>query len=98
MSQQLLPTATGVRGHTPALASQDGCDHRELVCASTHRLIDLKDMWRRVEVSAELVDKYVETADLLSHGAGYLDETELSVSCRTCALHSMHRCFLVLLY
>lgn len=46
-----------------------------------------------MEVSVELVDEYVETADLLSHGAGYLDETELSASCRTCALHCMHRFF-----
>lgn len=28
----------------------------------------------------ELIDKYVEAADLLSHGAGYLDETKPVIS------------------
>lgn len=77
------------------------CDHKELICASTYRLVDLEDMWWGVEVSVELVDDYVETADLLSHGVGYLDETqpELSVSYSTSAqeqaglLHpTAHRC------
>ncbi len=60
---------------------------KELIYASTYRLVDLEDMWRGVEVSVELIDDYMETADLLSHGAGYLDETqpELSVSNSTSA-------------
>lgn len=43
--------------------------------ASTHRLVDLEDVLRRVEVTAELVNEYVETTDLFLHGDGHLDET-----------------------
>ncbi|XP_010772037.1 mitofusin-1-like [Notothenia coriiceps] len=51
-------------------------------------LVDLKDMWRWVEVRVELINDYMETADLLSHGDGYLEERqpEISVSYRTPAL------------
>lgn len=44
-------------------------------CASTHRLVDLEDVLRWVEVTVELVNKYMETADLLFHGDGHLGET-----------------------
>ncbi|KAF3835162.1 hypothetical protein F7725_027720 [Dissostichus mawsoni] len=45
-------------------------------------------MWRWVEVRVELINDYMETADLLSHGDGYLEERqpEISVSYRTPAL------------
>lgn len=45
------------------------------MCASTHRLVDLEDVVRWVEVTVELVNEYVETADLLLHGDGHLCET-----------------------
>lgn len=44
--------------------------------ASTHRLVDLEDVLRWVEVTVELVNEYVETADLLLHGDGHLGETK----------------------
>lgn len=38
----------------------------------THRLVDLEDVRRRVEVGVELVDEDVEAANLLLHGHGHL--------------------------
>lgn len=39
----------------------------------TYRLVDLEDVWGRVEVGVELVHYHMETADLLPHGVGDLD-------------------------
>lgn len=60
-------------------------DDEGIICASTYRFVDLEDVVRGVEVSMELVDDDVEAADLLFHGAGYLDKTqpEISVSYST---------------
>lgn len=41
-------------------------------CASTYRLIELKDVGRWVEVGMELVYNHMKTADLLTHGVGHL--------------------------
>lgn len=60
-------------------------DNEEIICASTYRFVDLEDVVWGVEVRVELIDDDVEAADLLFHGAGYLDKTqpEFSVSYST---------------
>lgn len=54
--------------------------------ASTHRLVDLEHMRWRMEISVELVNDYMETADLLPHGAGHLEETQPAFSQRRCTM------------
>lgn len=44
------------------------------VRASTYRLVNLKDVQRRVEVRVELVYEHVEARDLLRHGVRHLDQ------------------------
>lgn len=57
---------------TPRL---EGC-----VRASTYRLVNLKDVQRRVEVRVELVYEHVEAGDLLRHGVRHLDQP-LGIQC-----------------
>lgn len=77
VGQQFLPTATaGVRtrglkisphGYSETPRSRGG------VCASTYRLVNLKDVWRGMEVGVELVYEHVQSGDLLCHGVGHLE-------------------------
>lgn len=78
--QESQVTAVNTRKKKQSTCHQCTTDYwpgncEEIICASTYRLVDLEDVWRRVEVSVELINDYVETTDLLSHGAGHLDET-----------------------
>lgn len=59
----------------PSCVKKKNKKQKTFVCASTYRLVDLEDVLRRVEVTAELVNEYVKTADLFLHGDGHLGET-----------------------
>lgn len=75
MAQQLLPGEEGSEvTHDTFNRSRNMKPFSPKVSrrGRTHRLVDLEDVRRRVEVGVELVDEDVEAANLLLHGHGHL--------------------------
>lgn len=56
----------------------------------TYRLVDLEDMRWGVKIRLELIDNYMQAADLVPHCTGHLDKSQLEASVSYTASGPLH--------